>query len=103
VGDRLVFHNGIVVLSLLAGGLVIYFRGELDHLLPLYAVGVFTAFTLSQAGMFRHWNKLKGKGWHYKATINAIGTVLCFGVLCIILGTKFMEGAWIVCVILPVL
>lgn len=103
VGDRLVFHNGIVVLAILAGCLVTYFHGELDQLLPLYAVGVFTAFTLSQGGMFQHWRKLRGRGWHYKATINAVGTLLCFGVLCIILLTKFTEGAWIVVVILPVL
>jgi amino acid transporter len=103
LGDRLVFHNGIIVLSLLAAALVIYFHGELDQLLPLYAVGVFTAFTLSQAGMYMHWLKLRGKGWAYKATINGVGTILCFAVLCIILYTKFLEGAWIVCVILPVL
>jgi amino acid transporter len=103
VGDRLVFHNGIIVLALLAVGLVTYFHGELDQLLPLYAVGVFTAFTLSQAGMFQHWRKLRGRGWHYKATINAIGTFLCFGVLCIILRTKFTDGAWIVVVLLPIM
>lgn len=103
LGDRLVFHNGIVVLALVAGGLVTYFHGELDQLLPLYAVGVFTAFTLSQAGMFQHWRNLKGRGWHYKATINGIGTLLCFAVLAIILRTKFAEGAWIVVVILPIL
>jgi len=103
LGDRLVFHNGIVVLALLAGVLVIYFKGQLDQLLPLYAVGVFTAFTLSQAGMFQHWRKIRGRAWHTKATINGVGTLLCFGVLVIILVTKFVEGAWIVVVILPLL
>ncbi|HWA82247.1 MAG TPA: APC family permease [Fimbriimonadaceae bacterium] len=103
LGDRLVFHNGIIVLAVVAGGLVTYFHGELDQLLPLYAVGVFTAFTLSQAGMFRHWQKLRGRGWQYKATINGVGTILCFCVLSIILATKFLEGAWIVVVILPIL
>jgi amino acid transporter len=103
LGDRLVFHNGIMVLAILAGVLVWYFHGELDQLLPLYAVGVFTAFTLSQAGMVQHWRKVRGRGWTTKAAINGIGTVLCFGVLCIILLTKFTEGAWIVVVILPIL
>ncbi len=103
LGDRLVFHNGIVVLAVLAGALVTYFHGELDQLLPLYAVGVFTAFTLSQAGMYAHWRKLRGKGWAYKATVNGIGAMLCFFVLGVILYTKFLEGAWIVVVILPLL
>lgn len=103
VGDRLVFHNGIIVLALLAAALVTYFHGELDQLLPLYAVGVFTAFTLSQAGMLQHWRRLRGRGWTYKATINGVGTILCAAVLVVILGTKFLDGAWIVCVILPIL
>jgi hypothetical protein len=103
LGDRLVFHNGIIVLAVLAAGLVVYFHGELDQLLPLYAVGVFTAFTLSQAAMVQHWRKLRGRAWLYKAIVNGVGTFLCFAVLCIILGTKFKDGAWIVCLILPIL
>ncbi len=102
-GDRLVFHNGIIVLSILAGVLVWYFHGELDQLLPLYAVGVFTAFTLSQAGMVAHWRKQKGRGWATKAAINFTGTALCSAVLMIILVTKFKEGAWIVVILLPLI
>jgi amino acid transporter len=99
-GDRLVFQNGIIVLALLAIALVVYFRGELDLLLPLYAVGVFTAFTLSQLGMVRRWLKLREKGWRIRATINGFGA-LCTGLVAIvILTTKFAEGAWIVLVLI---
>lgn len=100
LGDRLVFQNGIVVLGVLAVALVTYFKGELDLLLPLYAVGVFTAFTLSQTGMVRHWLKLRGRGWSTKVTINGIGA-LCTGIVAVvILTTKFAEGAWIVLVLI---
>ena len=98
-GDRLVFQNGILLLAVLAVVLVWYFRGELDLLLPLYAVGVFTAFTLSQSGMVRHWQRLKERGWLHKALVNGFGG-LCTGVVAIvILTTKFGEGAWIVLVL----
>ncbi|MCC7434285.1 MAG: APC family permease [Methanoregulaceae archaeon] len=100
LGDRLVFQNGIVLLGVLAIALVWYFGGELDLLIPLYAVGVFTAFTLSQTGMVAHWRTLREKGWGLKATINGIGGV-CTGVVAIVvLVTKFAEGAWIVLVLL---
>ncbi len=102
LGDRLVFHNGILLLAIAAGGLIFVFRGELDALLPLYAVGVFTAITLSETGMVRHWLKLKGKGWATKAGVNALGAVLAGIVTIVILGTKFVEGAWIVTVLLAV-
>ena len=99
-GDRLVFQNGIIVLALLAIGLVVYFKGELDLLLPLYAVGVFTAFTLSQSGMVSRWFKLRDKGWVRRATVNGFGA-LCTGIVAlVILTTKFAEGAWIVLVLM---
>jgi len=101
-GDRLVFHNGIIILSIAAGVLVWFFKGELDSLLPLYAVGVFTAFTLSQLGMVRHWFKLKPVGWQRKAALNILGTVVCFTVLVIIAITKFSEGAWLIMILLPI-
>lgn len=102
LGDRLVFQNGIIVLGVLAVALVWYFRGELDLLLPLYAVGVFTAFTLSQSGMVRHWTRLRDKGWPAKVAVNGLGA-LCTGVVAIvILTTKFTEGAWIVLVLIAV-
>jgi len=103
LGDRLVFHNGILFLAVAAGALVFAFKGELDQLLPLYAVGVFCAFTLSQSGMVKHWFKLKGKGWHAKAAINALGAVLSGIVTVVILVTKFTEGAWIVTILLAAL
>lgn len=100
LGDRLVFQNGIVALGLLAIGLVWYFRGELDLLIPLYAVGVFTAFTLSQSGMVKHWLSLKERGWTGKAVVNGIGAISTGVVAIVILTTKFAEGAWIVLVLL---
>lgn len=103
LGDKLVFHNGIVVLAVAACLLVIAFKGQLDALLPLYAVGVFTAFTLSQVGMVRHWQKERPAGWQRSAVINGIGAFLCFVVMLIIGITKFKEGAWIVIVLIPII
>lgn len=103
LGDKLVFHNGIVLLAVAAAGLIVAFRGQLDALLPLYAVGVFTAFTLSQVGMVRHWQKERGAGWQKSALINGTGALLC-GVVAIIIGvTKFKEGAWIVILLIPII
>ncbi len=100
-GDKLVFHNGILVLGAAAAALIVIFGGKLDALLPLYAVGVFTAFTLSQAGMVKHWRRDKGSGWKRSAFINGFGSVLCLVVLCIIAYTKFFEGAWLVLILIP--
>lgn len=100
-GDRLVFHNGIIVLAIAAAILVVVFHGELDQLLPLYAVGVFTAFSLSQLGMVAHWKKVRGDGWRRSWAINTLGATLCIIVLLVILVTKFFEGAWIVAILLP--
>lgn len=99
-GDRLVFHNGIIVLAVAAILLVWKFRGQVDLLLPLYAVGVFTAFTLSQYGMVVHWRKLRTPGWKRSATINMVGAVVTGIVAAVILITKAAEGAWIVVVLL---
>ncbi len=100
-GDRLVFHNGILVLAVLACALIVIFKGQLDLLLPLYAIGVFTAFTLSQVGMVVHWFRERDRGWQRSATINGFGAFLCFVVLLIIGFTKFMDGAWLVMVLVP--
>ncbi len=102
-GDRLVFQNGIVVLAIAAGVLVWHFHGELDLLLPLYAVGVFTAFTLSQIGMVRHWLKEKQSGWVTKSIVNGIGGFVTLIVAAVILATKFSEGAWIVVILIAFL
>jgi amino acid transporter len=100
-GNRLSFSNGIVLLSIAACFLVWQFNGETHLLLPLYAVGVFISFTLSQSGMLTRWVKLKTKGWKYKAFINGMGTVVTFLTVIIIGVTKFMQGAWMVLVLIP--
>lgn len=102
-GDRLVFQNGIILLAVASAGLIWYFHGELDMLLPLYAVGVFLAFTLSQTGMVMHWRKKRSRGWQRAAVINGIGACATGIVTIIILVTKFSEGAWIVTVLLAIL
>jgi amino acid transporter len=101
LGDRLVFANGIVALAFLASALVILFGGQTHRLIPLYAVGVFLSFTLSQAGMVRHWYRLCGPGWPWKMAVNGLGTVATGIVLGIIVATKFVHGAWIVTLLIP--
>jgi amino acid transporter len=101
LGDRLVFANGIVLLAVIAGALVVVFGGQTHRLIPLYAVGVFLSFTLSQAGMVRHWRKERGQGWTWKMTVNGLGAVATGVVLIVIAGTKFVHGAWIVIALIP--
>ena len=100
-GDKLVFSNGILILGFFSILLIVIFSGDTHALIPLYAVGVFTAFTLSQAGMVKHWIKFKGKGWIKSVIINGMGTVTTAVVLIIIASTKFMHGAWIVIIAIP--
>ncbi len=102
-GDKLVFSNGILILGLVSAALLMLFRGDTHLLIPLYAVGVFTAFTLSQAGMVRHWFREKGDDWLKSAIINGVGTVVTGIVLIIIAVEKFSHGAWIVLVAIPIL
>jgi hypothetical protein len=151
-GDKLVFSNGIVILAIFASVLVIAFGGDTSRLIPLYAVGVFLSFTLSQSGMVRHWLKVRGernakarqrteeeihftqstidreplpdaeleaadhrepgfvtdevtdgKHWKKSIIINAVGAVATFIVLCVFIATKFIHGAWIVVVVVPLL
>ena len=101
-GDRLVFSNGIVVLSVLAGLLIWAFDANLTRLIQLYLIGVFTAFTLSQAGMVRRWLRLREAGWKRSAVINGVGAAATGIVLVIITITKFRTGAWIVISAMPV-
>jgi len=101
LGDRLVFANGIIALAILASALVILFDGQTHRLIPLYAVGVFLSFTLSQAGMVRHWRKESGQAWQWKAALNGAGAVTTGVVLLIIVATKFVHGAWIVALLIP--
>lgn len=101
LGDRLVYSNGIILLSLCAAVLVIVFKGQVNAILPLYAVGVFTSFTLSQAGMVRRWFRLKERGWQASALMNGLGAIATLVVLGVIVSTKFLLGAWLVVVAIP--
>ncbi len=102
-GDRLAFSNGIIILSVLAGVLLFAFGGDTHALIPLYMIGVFVSFTLSQAGMVMHWRKLKTPGWRSSAAINGFGAAVTGIVLLIVATTKAFEGAWIVLVMMPIL
>jgi amino acid transporter len=102
-GDRLAFSNGIMVLSVFAAVLIIAFRGDTQGLLPLYMIGVFVSFTLSQAGMVIHWRKTKEAGWKTSAFINGFGAVVTGVVLVIVAVTKTLEGAWIVLLLIPMI
>jgi len=101
VGDRLVFHNGILLLSVSTAVLMIFFNGDSHALVPLFAVGAFTAFTLSQAGMVVHWFRLEESGWQIKAFINGVGAVITLIALLVIGVSKFLEGAWISFLVIP--
>jgi hypothetical protein len=103
LGDRLVFSNGIGALALLAAFLIVLFGGRTHSLIPLYAVGVFLSFTLSQAGMVRHWHKTREGGWRTKAIINGLGAAATGLVLCVVTQSKFTHGAWIIFVLVPLL
>jgi amino acid transporter len=109
LGDRLVFSNGVFVLTALSAALLIIFRANVDTLIQLYVVGVFTAFTLSQAGMVRHWRALgrqggpAAAGWRRRAVTNGVGSVATGLVTVIVIVTKFMHGAWIVIVAIPLI
>jgi amino acid transporter len=132
-GDRLVFSNGIVILAIFSGVLVTAFGGDTSRLIPLYAVGVFLSFTLSQSGMVVHWLRERKKlrdgplpepasddeeihrsyfvtdevtapaNWKKSLAINAVGALATFIVLCVFIATKFIHGAWIVVVVIPLL
>jgi len=100
-GDRLVFSNGIIALSLLAGLLLAVFGAEVTRLIQLYVVGVFTSFTLSQLGMVRHWLRVREPGWQRSAVVNAIGGVTTGVILVVVAITKFTHGAWLVIAAIP--
>jgi hypothetical protein len=103
LGDRLVFSNGILILGGLAALLLTIFRGDTHALIPLYAVGVFLSFTLSQGGMIRHWFAERGPGWRQRLVINGTGAVVTGVVTLVIAVTKFTHGAWMVVLLIPVL
>jgi len=102
-GDRLAFSNGILVLSTFAAILIVVFKGDTQSLLPLYMIGVFVSFTLSQAGMVIHWRHTREPGWKTSAAINGFGAIVTGVVLIIVAVTKTLEGAWIVLLLIPVI
>ncbi len=103
LGDRLVFANGIIALAVATGVLIIAFNGDSHALVPLFAVGVFLAFTLSQMGMVLHWGRAKGRGWLAKSAVNGLGALVT-GLTVLVIGvSKFVEGAWITIILIPLL
>src|SRR4029077_1402545 len=102
-GDRLAYSYGIVTLASLAAGLIVIFRGETHLLIPLYAVGVFIYFTISQTGMIRHWLRERSPGWRRRRAINVFGAARTAVVSVIVTGLKFFDGAWLVLALIPVM
>ncbi|HEY7291865.1 MAG TPA: APC family permease [Vicinamibacterales bacterium] len=101
LGDRLAFSNGIVGLSVFAGVLLIIFGGDTHALIPLYMIGVFVSFTLSQAGMVLHWRRFRRPGWQAGAFVSGLGAVVTGIVLLVVAVTKAHEGAWITLLLIP--
>jgi amino acid transporter len=101
LGDRLVFSNGIIVLAAIASTLLIVYNASVDSLIHLYVIGVFSAFTLSQAGMVRYWMRTHDPGWRHRALVNGVGAAATGLVTLIVIWTKFTEGAWLVMVAIP--
>ena len=101
--DRQVHRYGVTVLAIFAAILLVLSRGDTQRLVPLFAIGVFVGFTLSQTGMVRHWHEQHGEGWARRAFINGLGAVLTTAALAIELVSKFTEGAWLVVIVIPLL
>ena len=102
-GDRLAYSWGIVLLAGIAFALLVLFNGDTHALIPLYSVGVFVCFTLSQSGMVKHWFLTREPGWWWRAIVNAFGGVLTFVVLIVVTSVKFQNGAYLVIILIPVL
>jgi len=102
-GERLGFSNGIVLLSIFAAILIIIFKGDVEHLISLYAIGVFLSFTIAQSSLVVHWFRVKDPGWRSRALLNGFGAVVTALVVLIIGITKFMYGAWIVLLFIPIM
>jgi amino acid transporter len=103
LGDKLAFSNGIVALSVAAGALIVIFQGDPHLLIPLYMIGVFLSFTLSQTGMFLRARRLREPGWEVSSAVSGFGAIVTFIVLIIVAITKGLEGAWIVLLLIPAL
>jgi len=102
-GRRLVYTQGIIVLTVLAGSLLIFFNGVTDKLIPLFAIGAFLAFTLSQAGMLIHWSRSNDRNARLSAVVNGTGAIATAITLLIVIVTKFAQGAWLVVIVVPLL
>ena len=102
-GLRLSFSNGIVLVALVSAVLIVVFQASVAGLVPLFTVGAFLTFTFSQAGMVRHWWRTRGPGWHWRMAVNAVGAATTSVVLGVVLVSKFVNGAWIVVLVLPLL
>lgn len=100
-GRRLVFSNGILLIALLSAGLLVLFGGVTDRLIPLFAIGAFGAFTLSQLGMLVHWRRIGGRATYLPAFLNGLGAVATGATLLVVLVAKFHEGAWITLLLVP--
>lgn len=100
-GDKLAFSNGIIILAVASAAVVVHYDAAVHRIIPLYVIGVFTSFTLSQTGMVVRWFRLKGKGWRRSAAVNAFGGLTTFVVLLIVGTTKFALGAWQVMILIP--
>lgn len=99
--DRLVFGNGVATLAVLSGALLVAVGGNTNSLIPLFAIGVFIGFTLSQAGLVVHWRRTRGAGWRRRAAINGVGSVITGAATVIFLISKFTHGAWVVVIAVP--
>jgi amino acid transporter len=102
-GRRLLYSAGVYWLVFLTGGLLILFRGVTDRLIPLYAIGAFLAFTLSQAGMVMHWKRKGGPGWQWKMLVNGVGATATGLTTLVVLVAKFVAGAWVTALLIPLL
>ena len=100
-GERLTFSNGIIVLTVAAATLIVVFGGDVEHLISLYAIGVFISFTIAQSSMVVHWRRERGAGWQFRAFLNGLGDVVTGFVVLIITVTKFLYGAWIILLFIP--
>jgi hypothetical protein len=101
--ERQVYRYGVGVLAIFAAVLLVISRGDTQALIPVFAIGVFVGFTLSQIGMVRHWRGQRGPGWMKRAVINGVGAVLTFAAIIIELVSKFTEGAWLIVIVIPAL
>ena len=102
-GARLTYSNGILLLTLVTAGLILLFAGNIEHLISLYAIGVFLSFTIAQASMVVHWRRERGSGWQLRAALNGLGCLTTGVVVLIIAATKFIYGAWAILIFIPVM